>query len=247
MQQTCHTCHKIFQIKPSAVAKGNGKFCSRACWRLSINKTSRQICAWCGKSFEARLNINRQQPARYCSEPCCKAAAYRRNHDHNLLRERLRYQAQSEREKSYQKHYRRNNPEKVKALQSRYAETHRNEKHTYNSAYRLQHREALKIYQREYRQAHTLERNIYHQRRRARKKQAPVNDLTAAQWSTIKAAYGHRCVYCQRKMQHLTQDHITPLSKGGSHTVQNVVPACASCNSKKGAGAILTPVQPLLL
>jgi 5-methylcytosine-specific restriction endonuclease McrA len=74
-----------------------------------------------------------------------------------------------------------------------------------------------------------------------------LNDLSVAQWREIKVAYGHRCVYCGRKMQHLTQDHITPLSKGGSHTAPNVVPACLSCNSKKRARAPLVPVQPLLL
>ena len=30
-------------------------------------------------------------------------------------------------------------------------------------------------------------------------------------------AYGYRCVYCGHKLQRLTQDHITPISKGGNH------------------------------
>ncbi len=84
-------------------------------------------------------------------------------------------------------------------------------------------------------------------RRRARKLQVPVNDLTGIQWLAIKAHYGNRCVYCGRKMQRLTQDHITPLSKGGSHTLSNVVPACQRCNSKKGVKSPLIPIQPLLL
>jgi len=83
-------------------------------------------------------------------------------------------------------------------------------------------------------------------RRRSRKANSPVNDLTAAQWQEIKDAYGHRCVYCHRKMQRLTQDHITPLSKGGAHTKTNVVPACQPCNSKKRDKAPLVSVQPLL-
>ncbi|MDB4875733.1 MAG: hypothetical protein JWM41_2179 [Gemmatimonadetes bacterium] len=29
-------------------------------------------------------------------------------------------------------------------------------------------------------------------------------------------------------------DHVIPISRGGSHTRENVVPACRSCNSKKG-------------
>lgn len=44
-----------------------------------------------------------------------------------------------------------------------------------------------------------------------------------------------------------TTAHLVPLAKGGTHTFSNVVPACQSCNSKKGTGAPLVPVQPLLL
>lgn len=84
-------------------------------------------------------------------------------------------------------------------------------------------------------------------RRRAHVLAAPLNDLTPAQWQEIKAAYDHRCVYCGRSMARLTMDHITPLSKGGSHTRQNVVPACKTCNSKKKDRAVLAPVQPVLL
>lgn len=86
-----------------------------------------------------------------------------------------------------------------------------------------------------------------HARRAALKMQAPRNDLTAAQWKEIKAAYDHRCVYCGKKQERLTQDHITPLVRGGANTVSNVVPACKSCNSRKKDRAPLVPVQPLLL
>lgn len=70
------------------------------------------------------------------------------------------------------------------------------------------------------------------QRRRARILASPVNDLTARQWRNIKAAYRHRCAYCGKRRP-LTMDHVIPLSKGGSNTASNVVPACRSCNSSK--------------
>jgi 5-methylcytosine-specific restriction endonuclease McrA len=83
--------------------------------------------------------------------------------------------------------------------------------------------------------------------RRARKAGAPSNDLTAAQWREIKAAFQQRCAYCGKKPRKLEQEHITPLFKGGSHTAANVVPSCVTCNRRKGTGEPLTPVQPLLL
>mgnify|MGYP001617551454 CR=1 FL=1 len=85
-------------------------------------------------------------------------------------------------------------------------------------------------------------------RRRARKAYAPINDLSAAQWREIQAAYAHRCAYCGKRAKgHLTQDHITPLIKGGNHTASNVLPACRSCNARKWTGPSPVPVQPLLL
>jgi 5-methylcytosine-specific restriction endonuclease McrA len=83
-------------------------------------------------------------------------------------------------------------------------------------------------------------------RRRAALSHAPINDFDGPQWESMKEQYGHRCVYCDRKMQRLTQDHIVPLSKGGAHTARNIVPACRSCNAKKGVGLPLRPIQSLL-
>jgi len=41
------------------------------------------------------------------------------------------------------------------------------------------------------------------------------------------------CQYCGSK-QHLTLDHIVPLSKGGKNTWGNLITACMPCNQKKG-------------
>ena len=30
-------------------------------------------------------------------------------------------------------------------------------------------------------------------------------------------------------------EHVVPISKGGAHDIDNIVPACAACNSSKGA------------
>jgi HNH endonuclease len=109
-----------------------------------------------------------------------------------------------------------------------------------------------------YRQKHPTKRSDYdkshpeiqankHRRRRAAKLSAPLNDFTPEQWEEMKAACGFRCTYCGKKRKQLTQDHITPLIKGGSHTASNIVPACLSCNSIKHDGDILGPVQPMLL
>lgn len=45
----------------------------------------------------------------------------------------------------------------------------------------------------------------------------------------------NKCHYCRKKFNKLTMDHVIPLSKGGEHSASNIVPACLSCNLKKGS------------
>ena len=58
-------------------------------------------------------------------------------------------------------------------------------------------------------------------------------------WEEIKAAYDHRCAYCGKKDRNLTKDHMVPIAKGGSDRMDNVVPACFSCNRRKNAKQLL--------
>ncbi|WP_223625005.1 HNH endonuclease [Microbacterium sp. EST19A] len=59
------------------------------------------------------------------------------------------------------------------------------------------------------------------------------NDLTAPQWADIVAAWGG-CAYCRSEDDgRLQRDCVMPISRGGRYTIDNVVPACASCNASK--------------
>jgi 5-methylcytosine-specific restriction endonuclease McrA len=44
---------------------------------------------------------------------------------------------------------------------------------------------------------------------------------------------GFTCCYCGVKHPRLSLDHVTPRSKGGQSTFENVVTACFPCNNKK--------------
>lgn len=74
----------------------------------------------------------------------------------------------------------------------------------------------------------------------ARRKAALVADapFTAEMWIALVERHKHRCHYCGRKRV-LTLDHVIPVSKGGTHTEANIVPACRSCNSAKGDRIVL--------
>lgn len=49
---------------------------------------------------------------------------------------------------------------------------------------------------------------------------------------------GYECVYCGRRMRHgddaLTLDHVIPVSKGGTESIDNLVTCCENCNPSKG-------------
>jgi len=63
-------------------------------------------------------------------------------------------------------------------------------------------------------------------------------EYTHQQWKETVIFFGGKCAYCGRTMrkgERLTKDHLEPVSVGGATTQENVIPACHSCNSSKGA------------
>lgn len=95
---------------------------------------------------------------------------------------------------------------------------------------KIEHRERVKRWWK------TPNGRAYVARRNARRRSrlALVSDITAAQWKELVTEYGSTCAYC-KKAAPLTRDHVIPLSQGGHDTKANIVPACQSCNSSKGA------------
>jgi 5-methylcytosine-specific restriction endonuclease McrA len=72
-------------------------------------------------------------------------------------------------------------------------------------------------------------------RKRKRRVDAAGSDLTAAQWELILNAWG-TCAYCRTPASAdavLQKDCVLPISRGGRYSVDNVVPACRSCNASK--------------
>lgn len=52
-------------------------------------------------------------------------------------------------------------------------------------------------------------------------------------WYALLNRYRGLCAYCSAKpAEH--KDHVIPISRGGSDSIGNILPACASCNLSKG-------------
>ncbi|MFP5487056.1 MAG: HNH endonuclease [Acidimicrobiia bacterium] len=69
-------------------------------------------------------------------------------------------------------------------------------------------------------------------RRRRNRVARADNDLTPEQWEALAAAWGG-CAYCGASDVALQRDCVLAISRGGRYTLDNVVPACASCNASK--------------
>lgn len=84
---------------------------------------------------------------------------------------------------------------------------------------------------------------LQHVKRRRARKHSVESTLTLREWVAILESFNHACAYCLRTGVKLTQEHVAPISKGGPHTAENVVPACTVCNSRKGNRSILTMLR----
>lgn len=69
-------------------------------------------------------------------------------------------------------------------------------------------------------------------RKRKRRMDSVEHDLSVAEWSALQAAWGG-CAYCGATDKPLQRDCVLALSRGGRYTLENIAPACASCNASK--------------
>lgn len=72
----------------------------------------------------------------------------------------------------------------------------------------------------------------YAENRRARIA-AAKGSFTTLEWLRLCIQYAYACGYCG-EWTALAADHRIPLSRGGTNSIENIIPACRTCNSRKG-------------
>lgn len=69
-------------------------------------------------------------------------------------------------------------------------------------------------------------------RKRKRRMDRVEHDLSVDQWRALQEAWGG-CAYCGAAGVPLQKDCVLALSRGGRYTLDNIAPACRSCNASK--------------
>jgi 5-methylcytosine-specific restriction endonuclease McrA len=129
------------------------------------------------------------------------------------------YLNNAERQRNKTKVWRKENPEKVAEQKKR----------SYKKNPQAQH-----IRNKRWKESNPLKVQEQDLRRRARILNNGTYEVTVKELSKIKNSI---CLYCGSN-KNITVEHVIPVSRGGTHSIGNLVPACGSCNYSKGAKTI---------
>ena len=66
------------------------------------------------------------------------------------------------------------------------------------------------------------------------KRRLAKGSLDYNRWLVKLEEYNNCCAYCGKPLgDNVTIDHIIPIVRGGTNDIDNLVPCCRHCNSKK--------------
>ena len=143
------------------------------------------------------------------------------------------------------------NPEKLREEKHNYHATHREKARERNRRARALNPEKDCVASRKYRAANLekernrsrkfakekpLTRRANRIRRRARKRNAPGVPYAVAEFRALCDESSWQCAYCSTVLDIGTvqADHVIPLSRGGSNSIENIAVCCGPCNVSKG-------------
>ena len=133
-----------------------------------------------------------------------------------------------EKKKEADKLWAQNNRKKSNEIKRRW-KTNNPEKHALiNQKYSHKHRDVLREKNRQWALKNPEKKNLKEARRRANKLK---NGVFAVYPNEIKQMMQKPCFYCGHKAEHI--DHIIPISRGGRHSIGNLIQACRRCNISK--------------
>ena len=205
-----------------------------------------KICAKCSitKKLDDFHAYKRSPDGKRSVCKACRSAASRTQERHEQERRwRLANpdKVRAKTKRRYQKHR-----DRLLAQTKAWVAAHPEYVRTYAKDWRIANREKVKADGRAYGQAHRAEKNAYERDRRKtnpewekskrhtrRARLRTGGRFSPAEWCRLCDFYGRRCLACGCVDAKLTPDHVLPLCKGGTNTIDNIQPLCLQCNLDK--------------
>ncbi|MGE0539757.1 MAG: HNH endonuclease [Dehalococcoidia bacterium] len=226
----CEVCVAAFTRRPDEAAGdfAKRKTCSAECRYILTAMTNRRrytpdgsyrTCRACGiekdlDEFPLYEGNKRRRKCKYCLDALSKEWYYA-NRARVKATRRARYERQRDQEKARR-------------------EQKRDHYRVLVSVWVQQNRERYQELLRSWRERNPDRAREQMQRRRARKKNAPRVERISRHVITDRD--GNTCYLCARVLDEgeIALDHVIPLIRGGSHTMDNLRVCCHDCNGRKG-------------
>ncbi len=120
------------------------------------------------------------------------------------------------------------NPEKFRKKSRDWAANYKDQIAVSNARYKRANAARLKEQSKVWRQNNVDKVIAQNHARRVRLRE---NGVYSVSKKDINRMLNQPCFYCGASSQHL--DHVVPVSRGGTHSIGNLVQSCASCNLSK--------------
>ncbi len=144
------------------------------------------------------------------------------------------YLANKEDQLSKGKAWRLQNKELKSATDKRWQSLNKDKVNANSKAWRSRNPEKVAEVSKNYRTANPEAGRLKASRRRAKK---VANGVFLVKQSEAQKLLAKPCFYCGGTSEHL--DHVIPITKGGRHSVGNLVQSCQACNLSKNAKTIM--------
>lgn len=232
---TTKTCTKCKETKDSSLFNK----------RNSGSERLRSGCKKCEKEYlaqnkEALIKRGKEYRERNKDEiKERKKAYYQKNKDSITIRFKKYYQDNLEAINQKKKEYSSKNKDSRREYDKKYYEENKkaiNDRHNeYHKEYYKENKEAIKKRHKEYFKTGigmAIIKNSQHRRRTITKQ----GDVTTGQMILLQQD-AKVCYWCNKSLKRAKThiDHYVPISKGGEHTLSNLVVSCQKCNSTKHA------------
>lgn len=151
-------------------------------------------------------------------------------------RERSRrwYQDNKEKVSETKKEYYKVNKDSINARNNLYNQVNREDRSRYQREYYEANRELILAKKKTYCKENPDKRRVWEFKRRAVKKDAKIE--SCVDWEFIIRRDNGICYLCGNAIvNNLHYDHKVPLSRGGSHSTDNIFMTHGKCNFKKGS------------